>query len=711
MHDDNGSQADQPVNKADVLANELADEASSAASELKPLYRWLVETAAAKSPMPRWGSRPLYGKIAKEIGKNTKYVGERYAPTINRWYPRFLEAFSPEVTRKKKLPAVMSHVLPDVTDGGGAAALADPETRDTLIRHLEAAKLGASDRHGLAYDWLIMRAQACASFPTHGSRPNMRAAASLMGVNYTQALVFTEIFTHWLPRFDGTPTNSIVRRNQLPGSDKKGVQVPTGLLLKAMNEALRVEDHEDGRRLLSHLITLAEGDRKVPRSHASPSRIRLLSDAGVQDSVVPFVTNRIMNDWVEFFHLDDVYSIRSSDGSFKEKRVVSEAVKKYVSELRDANMTPLQRDFRDPDAISFIAVNRALNLTGFGSSVGESQKILKDYRDECARHHSNDGLGDKAQTLTPDQRRERTERRNGLITFCKEELDAGRLLPGRPGKTKILDYAELERRYGRPGLNLSTDSHFKTLLRRLKPKFASSDAVTVPLTYGQLLAEAQADRVVNVSASSAPVLRSRVSSAIRAFAQARGKDVTSLVGDDFLDKNFTDTRDAVIATGGAPKAFGSDINTVKSFLDGRVSRSLLCVDFDIILSNAVAADHRSLVDIVAETGISTAQVNGWIRRTDEPSRHHIGGIAKLEQSLRLEEGCLTSKVDMAVSRRIISSELPTGARAFLPDDYQQRDPEEVKAMLKWINENLLHQNTDFGRAMLSSPHRVVRVNS
>lgn len=678
-----------------ILRAEIESEATNALAELEPLYRWLLDTADARKPMPRWGKRPHFGKIAIEMGQTTKTVGKAYSNIISRWYPRFLESYG-----RDNIKVHIPHFLPAVVDFGSEPNLDNTAYRASLIRDLQAAKAASPEQQSLAYDWLIQRAEAGASVPTHGQRANIRAIANLMGTGYHVALSFTDIFAFWVPRFTLAPTNSLLRRDRLPGSDRVGTDVPTGMLLKSMRLALKEEHHEDGQRLLAHLIAIAESERTVPRFHGRPARAKIFADAGVAQSHAPFVIQGIYDEWISFFSLSDHYATRSSDGTFHERRVIAEDVRRYVQRLREADMTPLKRDSRDTSAISFRSVNQELLLTGRAVASGEPRRILVAYRDECAKHYSTDGLGDTYTGRPAVEKRERDERRKSLIAYCKKEIDAGRPLPGRPSRPTMLDHAELDRRFNQPGPNLSDDSYFRLQLGRLKPRFAAYDAVAVPQTYGQLITEVLSSRIRNQTEGTKSVLTSRYKTAIESYAGQLGKDVVSQVGDDFSQDTFDKTILAITQNGGVAKTFEKDIRAVRSFLDDRRANMSRHADFASLLSEAVRYSRRSVANIVAGTNLSEGQVNHWIRRNNEPSRSQVEDISKLEDSLKLSRGTLTGKIgDVSFSRSQSPIKLPERVRSFLPDDYMKRDPQEVKAMVKWIDENLVHQNTDFARTM------------
>jgi len=108
-----------------ILRAEIESEATNALAELEPLYRWLLDTADARKPMPRWGKRPHFGKIAIEMGQTTKTVGKAYSNIISRWYPRFLEAYG-----RDNIKVHIPHFLPAVVDFGS-----EPNLDNTAIVH------------------------------------------------------------------------------------------------------------------------------------------------------------------------------------------------------------------------------------------------------------------------------------------------------------------------------------------------------------------------------------------------------------------------------------------------------------------------------------------------------------------------------------------------------------------------------------------------
>lgn len=698
------------------LLADLGVEAADAPDGFKYLYRWLTETAAARRPIPNWGSRPHLAKVAVEMGIDPRRLPKGLSQTIARWHPRFREAFDPDEHRAR---------MPTIANPSGVSAeeFADPAYRAALVEDLRSAKDAAPKGLHRCYDWLISRADAGEPMPVYHFRPNIHSIGKLMGVSnsYLGEANATSLFAFWLPRFRGEAISSFALRTQLPGSDHEGTAVPTGLLLKQLNEALAVEEDGNASLLIKHLIGIAESDRVIPRFNRGPNYRRLRQDAGVSETAAETPLDRIFRDWIGFFRVEDHTTFTNRFGETVRRPDAVTEVGRYLESLREAGMVRLKRSNHVmKNDVSLAAIARDLGVLAQSLKAPRTRALIGAYVKECRDHYGDGNEFDGVYDGLPKERRmELREYRNDVVAYIERETINGRTLPSRPIFPDRLDLDELIRRHGRPGPSLANDQQFKEILRKMDPKptLAPYNVVATPNTYGQLVERLQQERLPTIGQNitdqrkrknSISVTKSKIKGAIETFAKFHSKTLTDAVGDDFEEQALAEAKKAIIASGiKQSDNWEREIDAAKAFLEASLAANILRESFDVTLMNAIVKDGRSFKSIAAASGLTDDSLIKLAHGKAMPTRDERDMVVALENTLNLERDSLTKYIGEGQMRRKgkTAIAIPRGVREFLPDNYRTRSADELQAMVQWIQENLLSSNTPFGKAMSATKKR------
>lgn len=684
-----------PETREQMLADLHADLEAAAALAGKrdePLWRWLIEKADAEQALPLHSGRVRIAAMVAEAGV-AGHTARRYQPLADEWIERFARAFG---------------------DANAGIAPFDPENRPEIdperfeeleqrAAAIEAEMAEAPDHMQPAYRWLAALARQDGTLPVIGPRPNMRAISKRMGVSYDKALMWGDVFRRWAGSFAKSAKRSTTRRDRLPGSTFVGTDLPVGALIAGLELDLKREAHPASQAMLRRLIAIAREDRTVPRGHASPHLTALLRSAGVEGDVQSSAAKRVLDDWLGFFELDDQVTRIRPDGTVERERRVAHEVAELIAELRGdgTDMIPLEMSAKAPFGPSFRAIERRLNLPIGTVAISTARQLVLSYWEEA-------GPGPKYQGRSKAELQLRNRRRTELVVFAKSRADRGLPLPGW-GRPIRLDHDALVKLSGKPGPNLADDSHFKTLLRKLDPPIRlerMDDLGGRPDTYRQLIDGMQREGVANAKKSSHASIRSQIKGAVESFHLHLGKDAAHAIGDDFKDeKEFDKSLNAIVAAGrfkGTPTNFRSMMKRARAWYLERQNSDMLGDEFDAVLSGAVLKDGRGLPDILKGTGFNAGQVTNWMRGMALPSKEARPGLSKLATNLGLDPDRLTKLMGGHANgspTARLDIELGDRVREFLPDDWPTRNVDEVRAMAEWIETNLTHMNTVYGRTM------------
>ncbi len=689
-----------------VLKADLDLELANASAADKPFYRWLAETARAGRCLPSWGARPHLTLIAKEMAMTHHALTAAHGPAIERWQLRFMAAFDPDF-------ALLG--LPDIADVS-VATMSDPSNpayRTVLLQDLTNAAEGTTSVPRKLYDWLIAKAETGGSIPTVGNRPNAKRVAREVGIGASSMSRVGPLLSFWAPFFVKGAGMPFGRRTSLPETDGEGVEVPVAILLKSMRAALETEENRDARKLLAHLISIAEDDRTVPRFNKYPAFKTIRSDAGVASDALEGPIDRIFDEWIAFFHLDDHTTYTTANGQTVSRPLAVDEVTAFIQTLRAGGMIRLKREPSRGQQISSKWIARSLNLRTPSMKAPHVRAVIDAYVKEC-REHYGDGneLGEIFEGLPTEQKLELRAYRRDLVEWARKEVADGRKLPGSRVRKGTLDLDELVRRFGRTGPDLTDDDRFHYLIAQMKPKFSSYESLTVPGTYGQLIDQLVQDRLPSIGSGagdpvkrkrSIAVTRSKIKGMIAIYAEHNGKGLVDAIGDDFADEAFAGTVSAVIETGAAgkqPKHWRGEMNKAKAFIDERSRSEAEDLPLHVILNNALVRSRRSLPSLAKASGLSEFAIRAMMEGTQLPKRDQLPEITRLEDILDIK-GQISRFVERSgrLARKKTPFVLPAGVKPFLPDDYRRLSPEELLAMTRWIEDNLLHINTAFARGM------------
>lgn len=652
----------------------------------EPLYGWLLKRLDARRPVPMHGVRPNVRLIQREIGRKLSKTVDARA-IVDDWAQRFSDALGQDVV--DAFPDLALRATRPLAPAR-AAALAP------LLSQLEAEAAAAWEPDRVIYRWLAARLRVDAGLPMSGARVNLTSVSHRTGVGYGKVLKWGPILTRWARRIDDVATSGPAPRDRLPGSDETGAAVPGRILVAALEEAIRREERPGRAKLLRHLLAIATGDRTIPRANDMVHKALLLAQAGVTNEIGRVDTNEILNDWLSFFHLDHRRSQVQKNGTVTRERVASLDVQEYVNELRDDGMAPLAASRQYPDTPSYAAIERELNIPIANDP--HCRQIVMAYWAEA-------GPGPIYEGRPAHERRLRDLRRTELLEFAGKRVKAGLPLPGNGNRRPSPDYDALVAMVGTPGPNLADDWRFKSLLRKLKPTYANleEDRGTVT-SYAQLAAKYASHRLKSVGKTSEAATRVKVNSAIETFRNHFGKDAHHAIGADMDDDRFEEIVDEIFrkgAWGSQPQNWRSEIRKAQKWFSAHRGADMLGDNLADVLDGAVRQDGRKLKEILEGTAFTTGQVVSWMDGKTQPAKEALTDLAILETNLKLDPGRLTKLVGAQPmsTGQVAGLKLKDGVRPFLPNDWQRRDPDEVRSMMAWIEANLTHRNSAHGHAM------------
>ena len=670
-------------------ALELA--AALAPRHLEQFYRWFLEMADSGRALPRQNRGPNLSRIAALSGIKARSV-ERYRSLVDEWFPRFEEAFGGSHPDQSGLPAEPPGLSPDGRPEPGEP---DHELADAILLEMAGAPDGAKE----VYEWLAAQARAGKALPMFGKTVNTSQVSRDMRTNGTRIYKCKDVLNRWAPFFPKYSRNRLQRRRRLPGDDREGVEVPTNILIRELEADLKTERDVDCRALLTHLIDIAKTDRTIPRCHTGAHLAKVRKDAGISSIGRTASSMRVINDWIDFFRLDDALTRASHDGTYARHRVPEDEIIAYVDELR-ARGEKLKRDKR-VNSPSMAAITRALNLPQAGHRTGRARKAVMDYWKEAGPGEVHEGQG----RAVLDQL---AARRKDLLEYVAQCVADGVPLPQAAGTRRALDYDELVRRFGRPGPNLSTDKNFAARLARMNPKYARyHPTISAPLNYAQLISDFQAHRTKSTgSRNSGSSTRSAIKACIATvWLGWIGKDQHDEIGEDLSSPHFEAKVDEIIAAkacGAQPGNWKSLIRAARDWYQKRISDDFNGDQFDVILQNAVIKSGKSLAKLVEGTGITRGQLDAWAHGVCLPSPESRLALPRLAANLDLDPDRLVNAIDEGGHFRTVHRtdvRIPPRVGEFLPDNWHERDRDEVIAMVSWINENLVHTNTANGQLM------------
>ena len=671
-----------------TLRAELEFAAGEADVHHEPLWRWLTERLDAHLPIPMHGIRPNVRLIQRLIGRRLGKTVKARA-IIDAWAPRFTEALGHEIADAFPDPALAAAT--EITPARAAEL-------EAIALEIETEASAAEPLDQPVYRWLAARVRADLGLPMSGARVNLTSVSERMAIGYGKVIGWGPILARWAKRTEDLAARPALR-DSLPGSDATGTAVPKSILVAALEKAVDREPKDGRARLLRRLLAIAQGNRTLPRSHATVHRSLLLRQADAFDRIVRADRDEILRDWTAFFYLDERASRTHRDGSTTTKRVLSVEVQEHIDGLRDDDMTPLLASAVYPDTPSYRALERELNIAKNLAGDPSSRQIIMAYWREA-------GPGPVYQGRTANEKRIRNLRRDDLIAFAKKRVDAGLPLPGRLGRRPTCDFDGLVRMRGIPGPNMADDDRFKKRLRDLKPKYVRMDSLEAGeiATYRQLAAAYSKFRLASVAKGSQSATRTKVNSAIETFRVHLDKDEHHEIGADLDSPSFETTVKAVMAAGAwgpQPQNWQSEIRKARNWYQANRETDMLGDTLADVLDGAVRRDGRRMSEIIAGTGFTVGQVVNWMDGDDEPSKEAMPALPTLAENLGLARDRLSKLVGaQPISiAKMPSVKLPPAVRPFLPNDWVTRDPDEVRSMIAWIEVNLTHRNSAHGKAM------------
>lgn len=697
--------ADDAADRADEIAllrAELETAAEIAEAKFEPLFSWLLELAdrgrGAHVPRASPSARVLQEKLGVGFG-----VARHSVKLARQWIPRIHEVLGEAET--------FEFPDPRLAEARKSGAPVGPVSAE-LVEHLASEHELAPADERIFFQWLLERARIGLAPPAVGGVVRMTDVATAMGLPYWRTQKGAEIVRRWaplFPDFGGEPQNPC--RTQLPGCDAEGTDVPTETLVAALQAALSEYGEGDFGKLLRHLIALAQGDRTVPRGQRGANHLQTLRDAGIAEADLKRKPLIELREWIAFYHVSsDLTLRRRSDGSRIARERVEDTVAKWLATHVDeiGDPLPIKTNPKHPHGISWAWVSRETGVPR-GQIDTDRPRVLIEERWKQL------GPGPHWEGIPPAERRMKAARRQVLLKFVRECVDAGIPLPCKDGKLRTLDHDELVRRSASPGPNLADDLTFRKAVMKMKPKFEYvRDDGGIPSSYAQLIDGIQRKRLQsNKTEGSRAVTRSKIETAIGIFHRHLDKAATSPINEDFVEPRFTEILQEIIEAGKCgtnPDNWKSELRGAQRWLTERISDDMLGEDFHTVLAAAVKRDGRTVREIVTGLDLTEAQLSGFLNRTSRPTRDKIPELRKLALKLGLEESRLVSLAGhgLSLSKRDHGGYKPPKLVAeFMPDDWRSRPLEEQRAIGEWIDENLIHRNDINGHTMRVVAQRVL----
>lgn len=582
----------------------------------------------------------------------------------------------------------------------GALPATHPLADLELIEDIKAVAATQPPRLQPVFDWLLERASTLEPLPRYGKRLNMRGIAEATGVGRDFLNSHDAVLRPLFERFATVSVPDAPRRERLPGCEEVGTNVPTPVLIAALQADLSISEDENRRKILFALITIASADRKLPIWRGRANFRAVADAAGIENAAKWLNANRqFVPDWAAFFDLCDKQRW-SGDPDYPPKRVVAVAVRTYLAGLPSG--AKLRHQPGRPNEPSFLDIADVLNLDIDGVKAGKSRNLIKEHFDRFV------GPSQPAPGRTPEEKRARRERRDEILRFAKGLVDAGIPLPGTRRNARQIDLVELVRLSGGGSVPLG-DTYLTIKLGRLKPKVvAYHDRGGTPRNYAQLADGFAIHRrdSPTVAAGSKASTESKARKAIETFRTHLGKGPHDPVGSDFDEKSgFAEIVQDLKAQGvwGKQSAnWVTEINAASKWLAARATVDLLGDDFATVLRSAIVNADLPLAEVVAGTAVRTEYLTAWMRRTKLPTKESFGDLETIAERLGLDSRRLVDLVptvgDTNPHTRIAGG-FPPFVYAFLPDDWRTKKPDQLGAMVKWIDENLCHVNSMFGATM------------
>lgn len=567
-----------------------------------------------------------------------------------------------------------------------------------LIEDIKAVAATQPPRLQPVFDWLLEQAANLQPLPRYGKRLNLRGIAEQTGVGRRLLDSHAETLNPLFERFPTVSALEATRRDRLPGSDDVGTEVPTPVLVAALQAEIASTEGDDRRKLLSTLVEIATSDRKLPVWRGRANFRAVAEAAGIEEPAKFLAANpRLLPAWAAFFHLSEKQG--SGDPDNPPKRVVAVAVRAFLASLTSGAKLPHQKG--DPNQPSFMYVADLLNLDISGIKAGKSRIAILEHFDNFV------GPSQQYEGRSPEERRARRTRRDEIVRFAKGLVDAGIPLPGTRRHPRQIDLPELVRLAGGGSVPLG-DTYLNIKLSRLNPTIVPyHDRGGKPRNYAQFadgFAVHRRDRDT-VAAGSKPATESKARKAVETFCTHIGKGLHDPIESDFEGADF----DALVQEIKAGGVWGkqstnwvTEIRAAQKWLQARAEVDLLGDDFATVLRSAVVNSDLPLDEIVAGTAVRTEYLTAWMRRDNLPAKESFGDLETIAERLGLERPRLVDLVP-AVGDTNPKTRAPGGfppfVYAFLPDDWRTKKPEQLAAMVKWIDENLCHVNSMFGATM------------